>query len=542
LRGSHLKKSIDAKGSGARISASPSSSIHCPAIVVVIDSWDTVASVSAGILDHAQRIPGYNSAMNFLPIFLDLKTRSCAVIGGGEVASRKITLLLEAGARITVYAPRVCEIIRRWAADGKVGHVAQEFRPEMLEGCALVIAATDDKSVNRQVSDSARARNIPVNVVDQPDLCSFIMPSIVDRSPVIVAVSTGGASPVLARVIRARLESLIPAGYGRLAKLVVKFRDIVKQRFTQAPRRRQFWEEVLQGPVAELVYSGQDAAAEMALQQRIEAIDGSLAPVGEVYLVGGGPGDPDLLTFRALHLMQQADVVVYDRLVSPAVLNLIRRDAERIYAGKERDNHAIPQEDINHLLVRLAKEGKRVVRLKGGDPFIFGRGGEEIDTLAAEGIPFQVVPGITAAAGCAAYAGIPLTHRDYAQSVVFVTGHLQDGTVNLNWKALVQPDQTIVFYMGLHGIDTICRELIRHGMPSTTLAALVQQGTTRNQRVLTGDLGSLPSIVDKAHVKAPTLIIVGDVVELHGRLKWFEPTVEEIEPKQKEKMRLDSRD
>jgi uroporphyrin-III C-methyltransferase/precorrin-2 dehydrogenase/sirohydrochlorin ferrochelatase len=222
--------------------------------------------------------------------------------------------------------------------------------------------------------------------------------------------------------------------------------------------------------------------------------------------------------------MQQADVVVYDRLVSPAVLNLIRRDAERIYAGKERDNHAIPQEDINHLLVRLAREGKRVVRLKGGDPFIFGRGGEEIDTLAAEGIPFQVVPGITAAAGCAAYAGIPLTHRDYAQSVVFVTGHLQDGTVNLNWKALVQPDQTIVFYMGLHGIDTICRELIRHGMPSSTLAALVQQGTTRNQRVLTGDLETLPSIVDKAHVKAPTLIIVGAVVELHGRLKWFEPT------------------
>jgi uroporphyrin-III C-methyltransferase/precorrin-2 dehydrogenase/sirohydrochlorin ferrochelatase len=217
-------------------------------------------------------------------------------------------------------------------------------------------------------------------------------------------------------------------------------------------------------------------------------------------------------------------VVVYDRLVSPAVLELVRRDAERIYAGKERDNHAIPQEDINHLLVRLAKEGKRVVRLKGGDPFIFGRGGEEIDTLAAEGIPFQVVPGITAAAGCAAYAGIPLTHRDYAQSVVFVTGHLQDGTVNLNWKALVQPDQTVVFYMGLHGIETICRELMRHGMPPTTLAALVQQGTTRNQRVLTADLATLPSIVEKAHVKAPTLIIVGDVVQLHERLRWFEPT------------------
>ncbi len=462
--------------------------------------------------------------MNFLPVFLDLKNRPCAVIGGGEVALRKVSLLLEAGARVTVHAPAVGETLRRWIDDAKVRHVTGEFSPPSLDGCALVIAATDDKAVNRRVSDAARERNIPVNVVDQPELCTFIMPSIVDRSPVIVAVSTGGASPVLARLIRARLETLIPAGYGRLARLVASFRDKVKQRFTHSSRRRQFWEEVLQGRIAELVYSGQEAAAEKALQQRLDAVDGSKPPVGEVYLVGGGPGDPDLLTFRALHLMQQADVVVYDRLVSPAVLNLIRRDAERIYAGKERDNHAIPQEDINHLLVRLAREGKRVVRLKGGDPFIFGRGGEEIDTLAAEGIPFQVVPGITAAAGCAAYAGIPLTHRDYAQSVVFVTGHLQDGTVNLNWKALVQPRQTIVFYMGLHGVETICRELIRHGMPPTTLAALVQQGTTRNQRVLTGDLQTLPSIVDKAHVKAPTLIIVGDVVELQGRLKWFEPT------------------
>jgi uroporphyrin-III C-methyltransferase/precorrin-2 dehydrogenase/sirohydrochlorin ferrochelatase len=311
-----------------------------------------------------------------------------------------------------------------------------------------------------------------------------------------------------------------------LAKLVARFRDAVKLRFTHSPRRRQFWEEVLQGPIADMVYAGQDAAAEKALQQRIDAVDGSQAPVGEVYLVGGGPGDPDLLTFRALQLMQQADVVVYDRLVSQAVLNLVRRDAERIYAGKERDNHALPQEDINQLLVRLAKEGKRVVRLKGGDPFIFGRGGEEIDTLAAEGVPFQVVPGITAAAGCAAYAGIPLTHRDYAQSVVFVTGHLQDGTVNLNWKALAQPHQTVVFYMGLHGVETICRELVQHGMPPTTLAALVQQGTTPNQRVLTGDLQTLASIVDKAKIKPPTLIIVGDVVALHGRLSWFRPAAE----------------
>lgn len=462
--------------------------------------------------------------MDFLPIFLNLKHRKCAVIGGGEVASRKISLLLKVGADITVYSPALGETLRRWVDEGKIKHIAQEFRPEMLKECVLVIAATNDMAVNRQVSDTAKTLGIPVNVVDQPDLCTFIMPSIIDRSPVTIAVSTGGRSPVLARLIRARLETLIPAGYGSLAKLVEAFRGKVKQKFKHPPRRRAFWEEVLQGRIAELAYSGQDKAAEKALQERLDTADGNKPTVGEVYLVGGGPGEPDLLTFRALRLMQEADVVVYDRLVSPAVLELVRRDAERIYAGKERDNHALPQEDINHLLVRLAKEGKRVVRLKGGDPFIFGRGGEEIDTLAAEGIPFQVVPGITAAAGCASYAGIPLTHRDYAQSVVFVTGHLQDGTVNLNWKALVQPDQTIVFYMGLHGIETICRELIHHGMRPTTLAALVQQGTTRNQRVLIGTIESLPGIVAKAKVKAPTLIIVGDVVELHGRLRWFEPT------------------
>lgn len=464
--------------------------------------------------------------MDFLPVFLNLKQRPCVVIGGGEVASRKISLLLDAGAQVTVCSPVLCDTVRRWAEAGRVRHLNQEFHPDVLAGSVVAIAATDDAAVNRRVSETARARNIPVNVVDQPELCSFIMPSIVDRSPLIIAVSTGGRSPVLARLMRARLESLIPSGYGSLARLVAAFRDKVKQTFKHPPRRRQFWEEVLQGRVAELAYSGQEQAAAKALQEKIDSADGSTAPVGEVYLVGGGPGDPDLLTFRALQLMQQADVVVYDRLVSPAVLNLVRRDAERIYAGKERDYHAIPQEDINHLLVRLAKEGKRVVRLKGGDPFIFGRGGEEIETLAAEGIPFQVVPGITAAAGCASYAGIPLTHRDYAQSVVFVTGHLQDGTVNLNWKALVQPNQTVVFYMGLQGIETICNELMRHGMPASTPAALVQQGTTRNQQVHIGDLTTLPAIVEKAQVKAPTLIIVGDVVLLHERLRWFEPTAE----------------
>jgi uroporphyrin-III C-methyltransferase/precorrin-2 dehydrogenase/sirohydrochlorin ferrochelatase len=438
--------------------------------------------------------------VDFLPIFLNLRGEPCLVVGGGEVASRKAALLRRAGAQVTM---------------------TTEFREEELDRYALAIAATGDQEVDRAVAAAARARRIPVNVVDQPMLCSFILPSIVERAPLIVAVSSGGASPVLARLLRARLESMIPAAYGRLAALAAEFRDRVKARFKGAERRR-FWERALQGPIAELVLAGRDAEARGALAAAID--DTRLAFTGgEVSLVGAGPGDPDLLTFRALRLMQQADVVVYDRLVSQPILDLVRLEAERIYAGKERAKHTLPQEDINALLVRLAKEGKRVVRLKGGDPFIFGRGGEEIDTLAAEGIPFQVVPGITAAAGCASYAGIPLTHRDHAQAVVFVTGHLQDGSLDLNWRALAQPQQTIVFYMGLLALDQLCARLAEHGLPAATPAALVQAGTTPQQRVLTGTLATLPGIVAASEVKAPTLIIIGEVVRLRERLKWFEP-------------------
>jgi len=458
--------------------------------------------------------------MDYLPIFLDIREQPCLVVGGGEVALRKSALLLRAGARVTVLAPALHAAFEADLAAARIAHRAASFRDEDLAGFVLAIAATDDDTVNRAVAAAARARLIPVNVVDQPALCSFIMPSIIDRAPIIVAVSSGGASPVLARLLRARLETLIPAGYGRLAALAAAFRDQVKARFKPSERRR-FWERVLQGPIAELVFAGREDAARTALREAIEDTQIAVGG-GEVSLIGAGPGDPDLLTFRALRLMQRADVVVYDRLVSQPVLDLVRRDAERIYAGKERAMHALPQEDINHLLIRLAKEGKRVVRLKGGDPFIFGRGGEELDTLAAEGIAFQVVPGITAASGCAAYAGIPLTHRDCAQSVVFITGHLRDGSMNLNWPALAQPRQTIVFYMGLIGVDILCRELIAHGLPAATPAALIQQGTTPEQRVLAGDLATLPGIVRQGGVKAPTLIIIGEVVKLRERLKWFE--------------------
>jgi len=459
--------------------------------------------------------------VDFLPIFLDLKGRRCVLIGGGEVAARKLSLLLAAGAKVVVIAPAICDEIAVLKRDGRIDHVSASFSPKQLDDATLVFAATDDRQINESVSAAAKARGIPVNVVDQPKLCTFIMPSIIDRSPVVAAVSTGGASPVLARLIRSRLETLIPAGYGRLAEFMARFRDTVKK-YIPFDRRRRFWEDVIESPIAEQIFSGQEAAAARALEERITRNDDQA--LGAVYLVGGGPGDPDLLTFRALRLMQQADVVVYDRLVSPEVLDLVRRDAERIYAGKERAKHAIPQEDINHLLVRLAKQGKRVVRLKGGDPFIFGRGGEEIETLMQEGVIFQVVPGITAAAGCASYAGIPLTHRDYAQSVVFVTGHLKDGSVDLNWPALVQPNQTIVFYMGLQGVQAICEGLLSHGMVAHTPAALVQQGTTRHQRVFIGSIETLPDLVQRSQVKAPTLIIVGDVVRLHERLNWFEPS------------------
>lgn len=458
--------------------------------------------------------------MDYLPLFHKLQGGRVLVVGGGEIALRKARLLADAGSVLRVVAPDVDGQLAALAREGGGEVLVRGYQAADLVGCRLVIAATDDPGLNAQVSADAQAVSLPVNVVDAPALCTVIFPAIVDRSPLVIAVSSGGDAPVLARLIRAKLEAWIPAAYGELAGLAARFRHKVKSLYPDVNQRRGFWETVFQGPIAERQLAGQGAEAERLLQAMVEG-----APVqqgGEVYLVGAGPGDPDLLTFRALRLMQQADVVLYDRLVAPAIIDMCRRDAERIYVGKRRADHAVPQDQINRLLVDLAQQGKRVLRLKGGDPFIFGRGGEEIEELAEHGIPFQVVPGITAASGCSAYGGIPLTHRDHAQSVRFVTGHLKDGTSNLPWNDLVAPSQTLVFYMGLVGLPTICAELIRHGRAASTPAALVQQGTTRNQRVFTGTLADLPELVAQHEVHAPTLVIVGEVVQLREKLAWFE--------------------
>ncbi|QEI14218.1 siroheme synthase CysG [Cellvibrio japonicus] len=461
--------------------------------------------------------------MEYFPVFLDLKQRRCLLVGGGDVATRKGRLLAKAGAVLRVVAPEVSAELRDLVAQQQGELRECEYQSSDLDHCVLVVAATDDEALNAQVSADAKARNLPVNVVDSPALCTYITPAIIDRSPLVIAVSSGGDAPVLARLIRAKLETLIPANYGKLAQLASRWRDRVKARFSDTEGRRRFWEKILQGPAAELTLNGQTDAAETLMAEEIQCDDVTITR-GEVYLVGGGPGDPELLTLRALRLMQQADVVLYDRLVSDAVMELVRRDAERIYVGKRRSEHSMEQDNINQLLVDLALQGKRVLRLKGGDPFIFGRGGEEIELLAQHQVPFQVVPGITAASGCAAYAGIPLTHRDYAQSVRFVTGHLKSDNANLQWPELAMPGQTLVFYMGLVGLRDICETLVSHGRAATTPVALVEKGTTPQQRVLVADLASIADLVDAQEVHAPTLVIVGEVVLLHRQLHWFNPS------------------
>jgi uroporphyrin-III C-methyltransferase/precorrin-2 dehydrogenase/sirohydrochlorin ferrochelatase len=458
--------------------------------------------------------------MKYFPIFLDTTDLTCLVVGAGEVAARKVELLLKTSADITVVAPWVCDTVQRFAKEEKILLIVRPYNELDLTNKQMVFVATDNSEINKQIHDQARAQKILVNVVDNTPLCQFITPSIVDRSPIIIAMSSGGVAPVLLRYLRQKLESVIPQKVSLLGQFSEKFRESVKKRFKSVTERRYFWEDVLDGDIAENILQGNEHVAEQKFLEKLNAPDASKT-VGEVYLVGAGPGDPDLLTFRALRLMQKADVVVYDRLVSPEILELVRRDAEKIYVGKAKSKHTVPQDEINDLLVKEALAGNRVVRLKGGDPFIFGRGGEELETLIEHGISFQVVPGITAASGAASYAGIPLTHRDHAKSVVFATGHLQDNSINLNWQGLAQPNQTIVFYMGLTGLPIICEQLVKHGLAATTPIAMVQSATTAEQKVVTGTLEDIQLKAKAAGIKPPALIIVGSVVNLHKKLNWF---------------------
>jgi len=459
--------------------------------------------------------------MEFLPLFFDLKESTALVFGASDAAARKVEILLKSKCRVALVAESLNSSLEDKSGMSLFSHHLK-VDDALWESAHLVVAATDDAEEDKRISDKAKSMKIPVNIVNRADLSSFVFPSIIDRSPIIAAVSSGGELPVLTRLLRSRLEATIPHAFGRLATIARKYRSEVKQQISSINTRRQFWESVLEGRFADLVFSGQEQAAEEELQAKLEQQLSDKQQVdGEVYLVGAGPGDPDLLTFKALRLIRQADVVLYDRLVSEPILALVRQDAERVNVGKERSNHLVPQDSINELLVKYAQEGKRVLRLKGGDPFIFGRGGEEIETLAEQGVSFQVVPGITAASGCAAYSGIPLTHRDYSQSVRFITGHLKNDTCDLPWGEFVQDNQTLVFYMGLTGLPTICRSLIEHGMANEKPVALISKGTTRHQKVLCGNLSTISELANQEQISAPTLIIIGDVVNLRDKLQWF---------------------
>ena len=462
--------------------------------------------------------------MDHLPIFLNVSGKRTLIVGNGVSAARKADLLLRAGSDLTIVAPLLGEELSQLAERYSFKHQATELSAADLHGCQVVFACSSDDSVNQKLREFATAAGIMVNVSDKTEECDFIMPAVVDRTPLLIAISSGGTSPLLVRMLKARFETTIPAAYGRLAEFAGSYRDRIKKLVPNLTRRRRFWEAMVSGPVAEHIFSSQIEQAESLMETQLHeaAVAGGQPPLGEVYLVGTGPGDPDLLTFRALRLMQQTDVVLYDRLIGEGILNLVRRDAKRIYVGKLKNNHTVSQEEIGRMLIDLAQQGKRVLRLKGGDPFVFGRGGEEIEALSENGIAFQVVPGVTAANGCAAYAGIPLTHRDHAQACVFVTGHEKDGELNLNWKSLIQPRQTVVLYMGLSSLDAITRGFMNNGADPTTPAAVIENGTRHGQRVITGTLESLLDKASMAKVKSPALIIVGSVVSLRDKLSWFD--------------------
>lgn len=460
--------------------------------------------------------------MDSLPISLNLQQQSCLLVGGGKIAYRKAQLLTRAGAVVDVVAPKCIPELMALTQQTCGQYYQQSFadfifNQQILTRYRLVIAATNDADVNKHVFYQCEQHNILVNSVDDIPHCRFMIPAIVDRSPIVISIASQGTSPVLSRQLRTQLEMQIPQGIGMVAEFSGKWRQHVKQKIPNPDQRRVFWESIYQSSIKELLLNQHIEQATHAFQQALEKWT---IPTGEVYLVGAGPGDPELLTLKALRLMQQADIILYDRLVSSQILDLCRRDAEKIYVGKARSNHAVSQENINQLLVDYAQQGKRVCRLKGGDPFIFGRGGEEIQQLFAAKIPFQVVPGVTAASGCAAYAGIPLTHRDYAQSVRFLTGHLKEGSPELPWQELIYENQTLVLYMGLVGLETICQKLIAYGQREDMPVALISKGTTPEQKVVIGTLKDIYQKVQQHQISAPTLTIIGEVVTLHEQLNW----------------------
>ena len=461
--------------------------------------------------------------MSYLPLFIETTGKKCLIVGGGKVASRKLIPILKTKMKVTLISPEVIEEIElNFQKNKNLKIIKRKFEPQDIEDQFLIIAATNEKTTNQKIAKLSKDNNILVNMAEDSLSGNTLIPSVVDRDPIKIAVSSGAASPILTRLVKTKLETVIPYSFSKLADIMMEYRDVVKKNFLKISDRRKFWEVFLDGPVSEMVLSGHIDKAKKALDESLKE-NKFLEKTGEVYLVGAGPGDPELLSFKALRLMQKADIVIYDRLVSRPIMNLIRQDAEKIYVGKQRADHAMPQENINQLLARLALEGKKVLRLKGGDPFIFGRGGEEIESLIKDDIPFQIVPGITAASGCASYAGIPLTHRDYSQACIFVTGHLRDGTVNLNWEMLAHEKQTLIFYMGMHGSKIICEELIKHGLSDETPAALIVKGTTEDQEVIIGNLKNMPEIIMDRKIVPPTLLIIGDVVKLHNKLKWFNP-------------------
>jgi uroporphyrin-III C-methyltransferase/precorrin-2 dehydrogenase/sirohydrochlorin ferrochelatase len=462
--------------------------------------------------------------MRYFPLFMDTAGLNCLVVGAGEVAARKVELLLKTQAQVTVVAPQACNTIQLLAQSNNIQLQLRPFAEQDLQHIKLAYIATDSPELNFTIAAQAKAQGILTNVVDEPAYCDFITPSIVDRSPIVVAISSGGVAPVLLRYLRQKLETWIPANIAKLGEFFERFRERVKQGTPDVDARRRFWETVMDGGIAELVMQGAEKqAGELLLQALTD--ENHDKGIGQVYMIGAGPGDPDLLTFRALRLMQKADVVVYDRLVSAPILELVRRDAEKIYAGKAQSQHTLPQQDINLLLVELAKQNKLVVRLKGGDPFIFGRGGEEMEALCEHNIPFQIVPGITAASGAACYAGIPLTHRDHAQSVIFATAHLKDNRLDLDWPSLINSQQTLVFYMGTSALPIICEKLVEYGMEQHSPIAIIQWATRPEQKVVVGTLITIQEQANKAEIGPPSLIIVGTVTSLHSALNWFQPNV-----------------